>query len=78
MGYVNIVCHICEGPLKFGVRVQTSRDHGSTREAGRFDWLKDVVGITESGGPSALSCLPGAPQLTVVRKVTYKPEHRRA
>lgn len=76
MGYSNIVCHICEGPLDLGAYILQSKDLNSTREAGSVDWLKDAVGITESEGPSALEALRGTAQLRVVRKVT-KPEHCR-
>ena len=73
MGYVPIVCHICEGPLDFpGYELKQDANlqppYCWTTEAvrkGRVHWLLEAVGVTENN--SALDAVGGVVAHKVVR-----------
>ena len=73
MGYVPMTCHICEGPGDCSpdqLEDDLPVDQGGLPEvvrSGPTSWLCDMLGITESAGPSAVGQLGSADPVPVVR-----------
>ena len=72
MGYVPMTCHICEGPADCSpdqLEDDLPDDQGGLPEvvrSGLTRWLCDMLGITESAGPSAVGQIGLAASVPVV------------
>ena len=73
MGYVPITCHVCEGPSDLDadqLEEDLPVEEGGLPEAlrkGPTRWLCEIVGVTETAGPSAVWACSSADPEPVVR-----------